>query len=310
MGLHERAWSGLNILIFGNTPLLPMQIEQALSSATPNNEIRFDSFEEYSDAFDHSKDKKNVGLILILENCGKIPAGEAFNQLAKPYESKGWPCFGILIHEGTETINGLRTIKKDNRFLSYVSKSSLLDSSINADFLMNTWNNFSRAFEEKIIPPALQETLLSLAKETIAQDTIHFIDRSTAVLSANLNISWIETVALKWAPIVAAVERNHAGALTPHITLKQICDMAKYTQNDSIIDVIKSKNSLCSRILKTTLLLDELRQTNRLHTELQTLGAQNKPGAPALLRHLVNARDKFLKIADDEQQSLREAKTG
>ena len=305
MGLHERAWSGLNILIYGSTPMLPMQIEQSLASVTPNNEVKFDSFEDYSDAFDFSKDK-----ILILENCGKLPVADVFSQLAKPYESKGWPCFGVLIHDGTETFNGLRTVKKDSRFLNYVSKEVLLDSKSASEFLMNLWNQFSASFEEKIIPQALQETLISLAKEKMTEESIHFLDRVSTLVSSNLNISWIESVALKWAPIVSSVQEKHSNAISPHMTLQQICGMANFSGPDSILEVIKAKNSLCSRIMKVSLLLNEMREKNKLADELQSLGTHNKPGAPAILRHVVNARDKILKIAADEQSQTFTAKTG
>jgi hypothetical protein len=44
LGLNEKAWAGINIVIFGRTPILPMKIEQAIAAASPANEVRVDSF--------------------------------------------------------------------------------------------------------------------------------------------------------------------------------------------------------------------------------------------------------------------------
>ncbi len=107
MGLHDRAWTGLDLIAFGAKPLVPMQIEQAFASASPSNEIRFDSFEHYEDALNFCKTKKSVGFIFLLEDCGKLPFIDVFTQLSKAYESRGWPCYGVLLHNGVETIEGI-----------------------------------------------------------------------------------------------------------------------------------------------------------------------------------------------------------
>lgn len=305
MGLHERAWSGLNLMVYGQAPLVPMQIEQAIVRASPANEIRIDSFEEYGDAYDFTKDKRSVGFLFILEDCGKLPPGDVFQQLSRAYENKGWPAFGVLIHGGKETVSGLRTVKNQPNLLSYLSIADLLQPASTSDSLERIWTQFVTAFEETLIPDALQKTLLSIAHSSLPAESVRFMNRVSTLLSAGLNITWIESVALKWAPVVEELRARAPDAVSPHVSLIQVCEQAKidpvYASAD-ISSVVTSKMSLCSRVVATVKKLEEHRVNGDLSEVLQKLGTQSRPGAPALLRRIVANRDQIFSISKEEER--------
>lgn len=312
MGIHEKAWAGLNILVYGKTPMLPMQLEQAIASASPENEIRVDSFEEYDTALDFAKDSQSVGFIFILENCSELPVADVFKQLSKPYESKGWPCFGILLYEKTESIKGLRTMQECDNIIGYHSVESILNRAKTANTLNSIWEKFNASFQEKIIPIPLQQTLLSIAEAQINQVSMHFRDRVTTLLSSNLNISWVETVSMRWNPIINAIKSTKQGnAIDPHVTLVQICLLSDpLPETEDFLGIANAKASLCSKVVTLTNLLDKKRSEGLLHAFLQQLGTISKPGAPALVRHTVNYRDRILAIAHEEEHAQNLESTG
>lgn len=302
MGTHDRAWAGLTLLVYGKRPMAPMQIEQAVANASPANEVKIESFEEYDDALDFCKSQRDVGFVLLHENCGNLPTADVFRQLAKPYEKKGWPCFGVLIHDGTESITGLKTMQQCSNLLKYISIQDLLDKRKTALILDDVWENFSIAFQRHVIPRALEETFLSLAKPELTTTDVHFMDRVNTLLAASLNLSWIETISLRWAPIVGAVRNRNPSALEPHEALVQICSLSNSSSapND-MLEIFQTKTTLCTRLGHSIVALNRLRQNKMLDSFLKTLGTQNKPGAPALLRLIVNERDKILQIAHEEE---------
>lgn len=298
MGLHERAWAGLEIMVFGKTPLLPMQIEQAIAAATPANEVKIESYEEYADALDYCKDRRTVGFFVLLENCGEYPVHDVFKQLSKPYEQKGWPCFGILVHEGQESFVGLRTLQRSPNILGYHSSKDFLDKTKTPSLMNDIWNAFSAAFEKHLVPNALQETFTSLAVETTPIDSIHFQDRVTTMLSHRLNVSWIETVALRWAPSIDAIQAKHPSALSPHVALTQICSLTQFKGDRAKYEtIVASKEALVARIRAAAEFLDSKRLSGELEGVLQTLGALSRPGAPAMLRHTSNLKTEILQAA-------------
>src|SRR5688500_10249290 len=142
MGTHKRSWSGMNLVVFGSSPTIPMKIEQVLSQVSPTNEVRVESFENYEEALDYCKKQKSVGLIFILENCGPFLPKDVFEQLARPYRSRGLPAYGVLIHEKGESIFGLRTLRNNEDFLEYLPLNSLIDSKIATETMEKIWQNY------------------------------------------------------------------------------------------------------------------------------------------------------------------------
>jgi len=146
LGLNEKAWAGINIVVYGKTPLLPMQLEQAIAQASPANEVRIDSFEDYDQAYDFCKAQKNIGFIFVLENSGEVLAADVFRQLGVHYESKGWPCFGVLLHEKEKTMMGYLSLQKNKNLIAYHPVQDLLDGDKTFNTISEVWKSFVSKF--------------------------------------------------------------------------------------------------------------------------------------------------------------------
>jgi hypothetical protein len=300
LGLNEKAWAGINIVIFGRTPILPMKIEQAIAAASPANEVRVDSFEDYDQAYDFCKAQKNIGLIFVCENSGEVLAADIFKQLGTHYESKGWPCFGVLLHEKEKSMMGYLSLQKNKNLISYISVDDLMNSEKTFSTLNEVWNLFVSAFENTLIPEKLQETLLSLAEPGLSTESYNFRNRISTLLTQNLNISWLDAVAVKWQPVISTLKKINKNALTPNAALVQIADMAApHEKVKDLFNVINLKTNLSSRLTTVVQLLDEARMNHKLLEVLENLKSKSQPGASALLRHLVGAQDGVLSIATD-----------
>ncbi len=304
LGLNEKAWAGINIVIYGKTPLLPMQLEQAIAQASPANEVRIDSFEDYDQAYDFCKAQKNIGFIFVCENAGEVLAADVFKQLGTHYESKGWPCFGVLLHEKEKTMMGYLSLQKNKNLIAYNSTQDLLDANKTYDTISEVWRAFVSNFESSVMPEKLQETLLSLAEPSLSADSYNFQNRISVLLTQNLNISWLEAVALKWQPVVTTLKKVNKKALVPNVALVQIAEMAApHEKVKDLFNVINLKTNLSNRLATVIYLLDVARIENKLPEVLSRLKSQSRPGAPALLRHLVSAQENVLAIASDYSHS-------
>ena len=285
MGLHDRAWSGLNIVIFGSTPLLPMRLEQALSNASPGNEVRISSFEAYDQAYDFCKNVKNVGLFLILDNCGEISPNAALKQLALPYESKGWPGLAVLLSENEKALPGYRAISQEKRFIDYLCAEDFLQREKTRSSLETLWAKFSEAFESKVLPSTLQDVLRGIASPILPHETQVFSERLTNIVTKNLNISWIERTSLKWEPLIAIANDLNRKAFESQETLLKIAEISKPDAlQHSIFDEIISKAPLVKRVNALIREFSKIKSVGELHVLIQVFTEKNKPGSPALVK--------------------------
>ena len=304
LGINEKAWSGLSIVIYGKTPLMPMKLEQSIAKASPSNEVRIESFEDYDQAFDFCKAQKNIGLIFILENSGEVLAADIFKQLSTHYESKGWPCYGILFNENTKSMLGYLSLQNNKNIIGYFSVQDLLDQNKAFNTLNEIWKIFVNSFESFVIPEKLQDTLKTLAEPEISRSAYDFRTRTSTIISSRLNISWLEMIAIRWQPIVEALSKTYPQVLNSNPALLQISEKAKPLDLDDLYDVIKANASLPSRIVTVTRILDKARSSGNLGVLLDALATKAKPGAPALLKQITNSKEYILSVAQDYQGSF------
>jgi hypothetical protein len=311
MGMHEKAWSGLSIVIFGRTPLIPMRVEQAIAAAAPALETRTDSFEDYAQAFDHCKEKKSVGFILLHENCGELPIESVFKQLASHYEAKGVPCFGVLLHEGTKSFSGYQAMSREPRLIDYIPASDLLEPANTGETLLRLWHSYAEAFEAILVPEKLQSTLECLVASQLDISSIEFQRRTTTLLTANLNISWVEQVALKWVHVIQALKASGSEALKANQGLEAMCKLAEFsTQDTDAIAIAQSRKSLCSRTASIVHLLNVARLNGTLPEFLALVSTQSKPGAAALIRHLAMGRSRIIRFSEECKHVERQENFG
>lgn len=284
-----------------------MKMEQSIAKANPANEVRIDSFEDFDQAYDFCKAQKNVGLIMVLENSGDALAADAFKQLGTHYESKGWPCFGVLFHESQKSMMGHLSLQKNKNLLNYYSVEDIIDPHKTFGTLSEIWQSFVVAFETSLIPEKLQETLLSLSQQELSADEYGFRNRLAVLLAQNLNISWMEAIALKWEPVVSVLKESGSKALVPNAALVQIAGLAARDETaGDLLEAVRSKSSLCSRISTVTGFLEKARAENKLVDVLDRVATEARPGAPALLRQIALSKDRILAIAySTEKTKLR-----
>jgi len=308
MGLHERAWGGSNLLIFGKTPLLPMRIEQSLAIHMPSNEAKLESFEVYEDALHFCKNSRNVGLIFLLENCGSNTPARVFNHFAELYHATGLPCFGILIHEGMETITGLNTITKNQRIFGYYCVDQLLNAKFVHSTISEIWQSSAQTFENMEINTDLQKKILSAATAKYSFDTISFETRVSMLISTNLNISWFELVALKWFPLISRARATFPDVITSNKTLLRFDELCSY-EGPPKDAALNPTIPLVARIRALTEHLSSSRNNGTLEQELVRLNSNTRPGSPAILRHINNKHKRIISISEEEHRAnkLRKA---
>lgn len=303
MGRHDRAWTGMSIAIVGSSPTLPMRIEQAFAESSPGNELIVSSFERYEDAYDFVKERRDVGLLVLLDNTGELPPLQVFRELAKPFETRGFRAFSLFVHEGQERFDILRGMRDDRRILDYIPATTMLDPTKAPATIDDLWTKFSAAFEESVIPLPLQESLRSIATRHVDANSLSVYDRTVNVLSAELNLSWMDLFAVRWAPTVESVVQNGSGALDPHPQIVALTAPATVPENlkgRPIEEIARDKSPLPVRLSCLARQLSGLAPAE-LSGELNRLAGTVKPGAPALLRHLVRLRDRIAEFSTERK---------
>src|SRR5690606_25197486 len=101
---------------------------------------------------DFCKSKRTVGFIFLIEDSNAIDPANTFRELSKAYQSKGWPCFGILLHQGNETLKGHRSLRNEQNLIDYQALQTFLDPAKTHEALNRTWEGFNAAFEKSLVP--------------------------------------------------------------------------------------------------------------------------------------------------------------
>lgn len=315
MSLHERAWQGLDLLVYGETPLLAMKVEQAIANVTPANEVKIESFEAFETAYDFCRERKSVGFIFMLENTGKTLLTNAFEEMARHYEAKGLPCFGVILQEEAQStrtsISAIRAVHTNQKLLACYPCESFIKPGNTAAYLNEMWHLFIQSFEESIVPLPLQKTLLSIAESHFSNENFLFHTRMLNILSGELNISWLDIFSLRWLPVVRALEK-----VSPKL-LDVNEELANFTKNvrpaivpTVIQDCLDKTIPLAMRLSLVLEILANARLTATLEECLADISSAAKPGSPALLRRISQAKDRILMISKECDQLLQLRNTG
>lgn len=288
MALHYKAWNGTKILILGNTPTLPMQIEQNLSGASPANEIRFESFENYYEAYEECKKNSQYGLIILLENQGSLPILGCFNNLAKFYEEKKGPCFGILLYENEESVNGHSIVRfSKGKILDYLPARNLLNLDKAAHVLNEVWLKYIDAFENYIAPERLIHSIYEIIKSEISDSERVFLDRTITLLSQKLNLSWWEVLGLRWNHIMLSLKKCDPLLWATLIELKKLCKLENLdSQVGNINELTNLSTSLYERACSFILQLKKAYRADKVFDFLKSIEISARPGSPGLIKQI------------------------
>ena len=299
---HDRAWSGLELCLVGQLPMVPMRLEQAIAMALPADEARLESFENYSDAFDFCRESQSVGLLLVLDKQCELTPEQVFSQLAKHYEQRGLPCLGVLVHT---TLGAQPTYLADRRIFAQVNLTDFRDLVTTGEVLKKIWEGYTSSFQQLIVPTPLLDSLIAAASDQWSEQSLIFFERSINFLSSNLNLSWLEIVASRLYLTIEGAGFKHSVILRPHTMLRQIIETV--TPDDAlkskeVTAQCTEKSPLAKRLIAVAASMTrEFHQTGTtgLKNLLNNLPAKAPPGSTALLKQLVTGRERLLEFAQD-----------
>jgi len=289
MAIHTRAFGDMRILIYGNDPLVPMKLEQTFAKVSPANELKFDSFENYEQAYDFAKDMKNVGLVFILENCGEVDLSSLLKQFTKLNEDHE-SCFGVLVHGGEESFKGLRTLRSNPDFLDYVTVEDLLDVDKCSIQLQDIWTKYQDAFESKVIPAPLGNTYQAMAHHHASEESINLAQRLSQLLGNEMNITWKESLILRWAPVIDVLSANESDVLAANKPLAMLYNQLK-VQADlrSLSEIASSEIGIAQKVALSASILTQAASSKSLEalllTTLREVGPRSKPLLRTIKKH-------------------------
>lgn len=295
MSMHTRAFGEMNILIYGQDAMTPMKLEQTFAQARPADEIRFDSFEDYDQAYDFAKENKNVGLVFLLENCGEMDLNSVFKQFSKLGDHQD-TCFGVLIHNGDETFKGLRAMKDNDQLIAYYDVNDLLDADKAPFLLKEIWEKYQEAFEKQVIPSALAQTYRSMALMHVNEEELNFRQRLCTLLTGEMNVSWKEGFLLKWHPVLEVLEKDEGKVLSANKTLMSFYSAIK--PDSSMVDVTSVANAeigVAQKVAAATTILGK--KGEGLETYLNETLTNVSPRSKALLRTMKRHQARIVEFA-------------
>jgi len=296
MGRHQKAWEGISLLVYGNDPMEPMKIEQALAEATPANEWKLESYEDYDDALNFCKKTMNVGFIFLLENKLEINPADIFRELSKPYQKKGWPTMGVLIHSGKETFQGIRTWSENEHILKYVSKDKFSNPTETSSTLDSIWESYCSVFNKTYMPEKLSESILSGFHND--KDSYVFELRCLNLLSQNINISWLDLTAIKWRLLIDPVYGKKEKFLEPHQFIEEVASTCTTSNAKFSFESIKEKNiPIVEKLYMTVKEISDAYRNNQLESKIDEISSKARPGSPALFRHIKNSKNILMEIS-------------
>jgi hypothetical protein len=302
MGTHDRAWEGFKIVVLAQEPLQAMRLEQSIAAASPGAEVQLSSFETYDEAYQFCKEQKNVGFFFLHEKCGEASFNNVFRELAAQYSNFDADAYGVILHDGDSNSFAERSVGKNPQLLDYLSTTSILDRNQTFDTIRSVWDRYVEAFEKNVIPKALQNSILSVAEQSMGPSGIHFTSRLLTHLSSDVNISWLESVAIKWSPFLQAVRKDAPAVLKNQNLLNhfvELCDTAKPGDSNELLRFLSGDAPLTQKVVSLANHLEDHRKNGSLENELRLISTSSKPGAPKLIRHIAKNVDRILSFQTD-----------
>jgi hypothetical protein len=295
--MHTKAFGEMSILIYGQDPMVPMKLEQSFAKVRPSDEVNIDSFEDYNQCYDFAKEKKNIGLVFLLENCGDLTLNSVFDQFVRTQE-ESLVTFGIIVHNGTETFKGLRALKSHDKFISYYSVEELLDETKAHYIMQEIWQKYQEEYEKILISAPLAQTYRSMALHFTSPEEIHFKDRVCTMLTSQMNVSWLENMVLKWYPVLSTLEKHEPHLLTTNENLYSLYKSMKTDQTHTCIETIANHEMpITHKITNATDLLYTKAHSKELHEYLKTTMEKVSPRSKAMLRILKKSQDQVISFA-------------
>ncbi|MCX6125319.1 MAG: hypothetical protein NTV34_11330, partial [Proteobacteria bacterium] len=204
------------------------------------------------------------------------------------------------------TIEGYQALAESQNLLAYISINDVLDSKKAHGTWSMILDQFSARVENSLVPEVLGRTLRALADDAgLACESQAFMSRTTNLICARLNVSWIEKVSLGWTHVIKILANSQSGAIAANPGLDWLYRQSQFDDLEglSLERGAQSKNALANRIAATVSALDQLRRNGTLESCLTELAATIKAYTPALLRNVVSEREQILHFANQNSRS-------
>lgn len=313
--MHDQAFQGLSIMIFGQQPLIPMRMEQTIASVAPSIEVGIESFEDYHQALSFARSSKRVGLLIATDTMTNLPLHDVIQNLTQPWSaSTGLPGFSVIAAVGPKTITGYETMAKNRRVFDYIDARDILEAQSAASFVPKLWQSFVDHLEQDILSETNQEWLVTLAQEKgLSKDSIQFSQRLAHFFRGKANITWMESLVLPWFMLTDTLNDYstrlgvRAGGL---FSLASTLKIETIPSNESLLELTKSKLRTSSKIKGIIKTLDEWRGLGVLEERLEKEVQNSKPFHPALLRSIVKDHQRILEFSRESSQNIIVRKAG
>lgn len=296
------SWGGQQSLVLCGSPRSAEDVAAALAPELGP----VAAFSDYGAAFDHAKKTRAVGFFLIADDVRGVPLDGAVAQLARPYETKGWPAFGALILTGAPAPDAAALLAS-RRLLSAVPVARLAAGAPARASARRLWEACARALEAELIPEALRATLLALAARRLPPASALFCERAAFMLCGSrggAGLGWLEGIGAAWLPVFEALRSTAPEAVEANGALEGLCALVRPKRSPEDLAGALAEEDPGRRAAAAVLVLERARREGRLEAELDALERRGKDrpaperegrGDP-LLRRLFYCRRRLLRL--------------
>jgi hypothetical protein len=305
MALHKNAWRGQNIVILDHSLNEGLKLEQAIAAASPDNEVKIETFSDYSEAYDYCREKANVGLLFVSSKI-LVPIADAIEQLSRYYQFFGTSARVVLILDGPEDeLNSYRIRAQQKKCFWMVRRADLNDKVLTGETLNTVWEQYQSSIESEYFPAALQDSFLARIENSLTKESRVFCERTAVLLGSGLNLSWFDQIALKWAPSLNEIGKENEAALRSSEFIINLAKISYYGPVEQAIEFAKDKNQpLIKRVATVIANLDDSRKKGILPLTITQYSKLAKPGSLVIYRHVHQKADQILAFAGMGATSL------
>lgn len=286
MSFHINAWEEVELLIIGKTDLVPMRIEQSISLNIPTLDGKIASFENYNDAFDHSKNSKRVNLIFIEDNDYDAETIQIVENLSSHYEKTGFPCLFLCYYTNTPNLNSFKSMTKNRKFIDYIPASDLIESDKIKILFEDFWDVYVDKVKQNILSDDQEQSFRSFLNVNTSEELTR-LERTINIFKSSLNLSWKENLLLELYPIISNLQsvediyNNHKGLFD---------FVNEYIPTDDAIiniDYSDKENNLPKRIVSFAKLILLNKNSESLNEFTEQVKGKSRRKQGALEKHLI-----------------------
>lgn len=307
MELHSKIIGNHRILIYGEQPMAPMKIEVSLSNSYPHLDEQIFSFENYDQAYDLCKDRKDVGLIFLFDCLENKPHINVHDNLTRNFEGDGLPAVTVLITQGdTISLSAARLLAERKEVIGPYSLDQLTDINSAPLIFDEILNHYAQKVREFLLPLDIEDTIKSMAKAFLSEESLIFQERAIRLVSSKLNLSILENEFLPLFPSLLICHNKMPELISHRIWVQSFIDAAKSDRSfKDLNEINNTSETLLKKITSISTLLDGLRLKGELESHLNELKITAPPHKRALLKGILSSKDNIIKIGQEVGQQSR-----